>query len=328
LTENYSSISYTPVSISTKSSPYREKFRQGATIVPRPYFFVEVGVRRELASAVFTASEYGQNANKKRRKGEFEFQWNGDYVPNDLIYDVVLGEDIEPFHMDLKHKAVLPFRNGKFIFENTVTPDGKVNYEFSDATLKNNDLYEKFRKRFEEIEADWETHRGEKYEAQTSRGSDQDKKESRGMDILNWLNYSNKLILQKLNYNYIVVYNESGTVIRAAVTDKPKVIVDYTAYYSYFDKAEEAYYICGILNSHTLLNRLRDLGILSERHITKKPFDVFIPEYWDSLATDLKKQISDIARRISEKAEAKESYESEMETLDALVDKLFNEYRK
>jgi hypothetical protein len=326
LTENYSSISYTPVSISTKSSPYREKFKKGATIFPRPYFFVEVGVRRELASAVFTASEYGQNANKKRRKGEFEFQWNGDYVPNDLIYDVVLGEDIQPFYLDLKHKAVLPLKDGKFIFKKTVS-NGKVNYQFNDATLKNNALYEKFRNFFEEIEDDWEKYRGEKYEAQTIPGNSQNKKESRGMDILNWLNYSNKLILQKLNYNYIVVYNESGTAIRAAVTDK-KVIVDSKAYYSYFDKAEEAYYICGILNSHTLLNRLRDLGILSERHITKKPFDVFIPEYWDSQATDLKKQISDIARRISEKAEAKESYESEMETLDALVDKLFNEYRK
>lgn len=42
---------------------------------------------------------------------------------------------------------------------------------------------------------------------------------------------------------------------------------------------EEAYYLCGVLNSDEAINNMRNLGILNERHIQKKIFDLPIPEY-------------------------------------------------
>ena len=137
------------------------------------------------------------------------------------------------------------------------------------AIIQNN-LLNHYIDKLNEIEIDWENNRGNKFT--------DIKDNANSMGFVEWLNYGNKLLSQR-RYTYMVVYNTSGTRIRAAVVENKDIIVDYTAFYAYFDNKSEAYYICGILNSNYLITQLKNSGILSERHIVKKPFQINIPKF-------------------------------------------------
>ena len=120
----------------------------------------------------------------------------------------------------------------------------------------------------------------------------------------------------------LVVYNTSGKTIRSAVIDNLNLIVDYTAYYSLLNE-NEAYYITGILNSSYLIKVLNKAGILSERHITKKPFDLPFPNF--DPKKELHVNISELSRKLHQIAQQNIEIEKskEFSELNEAVKKLF-----
>lgn len=93
------------------------------------------------------------------------------------------------------------------------------------------------------------------------------------------LNYWNKLTKQFGNMAYLIVYNASGSKLKAAVIEniETKVIIGSENYYFSTDSKEEAYYLAAILNSPSLSNNIK--LIKSSRHIHKRPFSFPIPIY-------------------------------------------------
>jgi hypothetical protein len=170
------------------------------------------------------------------------------------------------------------------------------------------------------MEEDWEKGRGGKF------GTEKDKASSK-MSIWHNLNYNNKLLKQFENRNNekdkkLVVYNTSGKTIRSAVIDNLNLIVDYTAYYSLLNE-NEAYYITGILNSSYLIKVLNKAGILSERHITKKPFDLPFPNFDPN--NELHNKIAELSKKLHLIAINSDQIENtpEFKELDEAVKKLF-----
>jgi len=295
LTENYSGISEENILFEEGRSMYRDYFNQGASIVPRPYYFVKILEEKLYGVKVITDPIYTTYSNKKRRRGEFKFSYQDNWVPKELIYTVILGEDIEPFKINLSRKAVLPIVNGKFIFNQTIRDHHYIyslKGEYTD--LQEYQLYEQYEKIFNDIEKDWEVHRGEKFLITENA------KESSKKSVWGWLNYNNKLLSQfGKSGRFLVVYNEGGQKIRSGVIENPKnIVVEHKAYYSYFNDKEEAYYVCGILNSNYLLELLKNSGILAERNIEKKPFDVPIPKYDKN--NEIHFKIATLSMKISE----------------------------
>jgi hypothetical protein len=311
-TRNYSGISETHIKYE-RGSDYLNDFKQGATIVPRPYFFIQVQEEKPFGSKVSTDPIYTILKNKRTSKASFGFAFKEDYVPNDLIYYVILGEDIDHFKCNLIHRAVLPIKDGECIFD--VKIDNKsYNFELKDE-FKQERLYVNYEELFNKIEKDWERHRGSKFSLESEA------KASTKMNVFDWLNYSNKLLAQNTSPKCMLVYNESGTEIRAAVLEnKSNVVVEHKAYYAYFDEPAEAYYLCGILNSRKLLTLLKEAGILSERHIEKKPFDIPFPKYDKRNSLHIK--ISQISKEISDAVEKGNWVEEKMRTLEELVESL------
>ena len=274
--ENESAISDKPMNFG-KNSIYKSIFKRGATIFPRPYFFVDILKEEEYAYLIKTMDKYNPlTADKRHKKGNYSFIWNNFYALKDLIYNIILGESIENFGIHLHDKAMLPIIDYMFIIDEN---KGTVPYTYSiknniyEAKTMNtiqNNLLKNYLEKLNEIEIDWEKNRGNKFTTA--------KNNANSMSFIDWLNYGNKLLSQH-KYNYMVVYNTSGTKIRSTVVENKDIIVDYTAFYAYFDDKNEAYYICGILNSNYLLTQLKNSGILSERHIVKKPFQIGIPKY-------------------------------------------------
>ena len=93
------------------------------------------------------------------------------------------------------------------------------------------------------------------------------------------LNYWNKLKKQAMNKKYIVVYNASGSSLKAAVINNKnqRVIIGSENYYYSTESENEAHYLAAVLNSPNLS---RDVKLIkSSRHIHKRPFVFPIPLY-------------------------------------------------
>jgi hypothetical protein len=91
------------------------------------------------------------------------------------------------------------------------------------------------------------------------------------------LNYWNKLTKQQKTKNFIIVYNASGSKLKAAVITnwKKRIIIGSENYYFSTDSKDEAYYLSSILNSPILSKNIK--LIKSSRHIHKRPFSFPIP---------------------------------------------------
>lgn len=109
---------------------------------------------------------------------------------------------------------------------------------------------------------------------------EENKKETSGINTLFAnLNYWNKLKKQIKNKSYIIVYNASGSNLKAAVinNEKQRIIIGSENYYYSTDSQNEAYYLSAILNSPILSQNIKI--IKSSRHIHKRPFMFPIPLY-------------------------------------------------
>jgi hypothetical protein len=314
-TKNYSGISETPIKYE-QGNNYLSNFKNGAAIFPRPYFFIQIQEEKQYGSKVNTDPIYTINKNKRTSKASFGFAFKEDYVPNDLIYYTILGEDIDHFKCNLIHKVVLPIKDGKCIF-NVKTYNQSYIFSLKDE-FKQDGMYPNYEKLFNEIEKDWERHRESKFSLESKT------KSSAKMNIFDWLNYNNKLLTQNTSPKCIVVYNANGTKIRAAVLEnKSNLIIEHAAYYAYFNEPAEAYYLCGILNSKKLLSLLKKAGILSERHIGKKPFDIPFPKY--DRQNSLHVKISQLSKEISDIIEKGGQAKEKLEALEELVGMLIND---
>jgi len=295
ITEDYSGISSDNFQFKNIRNNYKKSFKNGASIFPRPYFFIEIMEERTKAFRIKTENIYiyTKKPNKKRKKGNYNFYFNGEYVPKELVYEAILGENIDKFRLIKTKKVVLPIVEGNFIFNQSTKNNS---YKFNLISKFSNDpLYKSYEENFNKMEEDWEKGRGSKF------GTDENiYKESSRVSVWGRLNYNNSLTKQfEIKRNKkdkkLVVYNTSGKTIRSAVIDNLNLIVDYTAYYSLLNE-NEAYYITGILNSSYLIKVLNKAGILSERHITKKPFDLPFPNF--DKKNELHKKIAELSKKL------------------------------
>jgi len=327
MTKNSSSISSTQYSDLKDESEYKKLFRRGAMIYPRPYFFVDIKQEGKYGSEVSTELEYGINKNKRTSKGNFHFLFKDEWVPNLLKYKIILGSSIEKFKINTEHNVIIPVIKGKCIFTPKQENNGYVfELKAKDQLLPeySYDEYESYfpllqtyEKLFNDIEKDWERYRDGKFNIKG--------KFSTKMSVWDNINYGNKLLSQfdKQATAYMVMYNTSGKSIRSAVIHKDKTIVESTAYYYNTNSKGDAHFICGVLNSEYLYNILVKLGILSERHIHKKPFEIQIPKY--NAGNPIHKKISDLSYEISELKKNNEDADSKIRELEEAVEELFKE---
>jgi len=318
LTENYSGISQDNFQLKNIKNNYKESFKNGATIFPRQYFFIEIMETKAKAFRIKTENTYMNTANKRRKKGDYNFYFNGEYVPKELIYNAILGESIDKFRLIDTKKIVLPIVDGKFIFDKTIE-NNSYKFNLTDK-FSEEPLYRSYQDYFNNTEEDWEKERGTKF------GADKDKTSSR-MSVWDRLNYNNGLLKQfenkKIGKNKkLVVYNLSGKIIKSLAIDDLNYVIDYTAYYGLFNE-DEAFYLTGILNSNYLIRLLKTTGILSERHIGKKPFDLPFPNFDPNNKLHVK--ISELSRKLHQIVQQNTDVEKSKEfgELDEAVKNLF-----
>lgn len=232
------------------TSPYKNKFFQGATLVPKPLVFFQVEKKNNDDLIISSDSDIISRAKKNWR-----YFFQNKEIEEVFRYKTFLNKDLVPFIVKKFRFVFLPV-NDKFEFDIHYLRQKPKAFRFYNEM---NEIYQKRKKETSKINT-----------------------------LFANLNYLNKLIKQFGNKDYLIVYNASGSNLKAAVVQnrKKKIIVSSENYYFTTESKEEAYYLAGILNSPGFTKSVR--LIKSSRYIHKRPFLFPIPLYNENNETHRK----------------------------------------
>jgi len=272
-------------------SYYYSMFKQGATIVPRVFYFVEPKVDPFLGLNV--TSPYVESARDAVRLAKKEYQglrFKG-RIHRDFLYATLLGSDVVPF-------AHLPFR---IVFLPLIVEG--ANYRLLTAIEVESMGYSDTADWLKQAEKRWAERRGEK---------------AANMSVYEWLDYAGKLTSQNPSAVARLIYNSSGTDIAATVVTGPYLhnvdghelsltafVAECTTYVCELADQNEAHYLSAIVNSpflNEMKKKMQSLGLLGERHIHKKPLEFAIPRY--DRQNSVHRELSELGFKCSEKANA------------------------
>jgi hypothetical protein len=248
---------------------YQPYFKQGATIVPRSLWFVDVKSHPTFgfdpSLPYVSTTERAQKEAKTAYKG-LRLEGN---IERDFLYATLLSTDIVPFgRLDFR-LVVLP-----------LLPSGK-HFKVLSADEARKQGFLNLAGWLEKAQSEWEERRGEKAEK---------------MDIYQRLNRYKGITGQNRLAKYKVLYPTSATYLCACVIeDKPisfevegqsvktqGFVAESTEYYYETNNREEAYYLAAVLNSPIVDERLKPMqsrGLWGPRHIHKKVLEIPIPQY-------------------------------------------------
>lgn len=256
-----------------KSAFYKKHFSQGATIVPRSFWFVEIkssGLWLDISNPLLESSERAKSEAKNNYKG-LVVQGK---VENKFLYSTLLSTDLIPFgYLDYRI-VVLPIESSDEKYKLLSIEDARSRGFVNLAVW------------LEKVQREWQKRRGKKSEE---------------FSAIEWLNYRNKLTSQKPATKYLVLYADVQRIMFAIYLSKEEhqtlklhdqemeindFIVDSTLYYFGTDKIEEAQFLCSVLNSSIIdqkLGSLRKRAQKAHPHVGKKIFDVASIPKFDSL---------------------------------------------
>jgi hypothetical protein len=247
-----------------KINPYKKLFKQGATIVPRTFYFIELTQDMPLDFEdriinIKTSDAIQPDAKKPWKDLNFSGK-----IESQFIFRTAISKSILPFALFKPDLVVLPI-----IIENNQQNKKTIKLYSADELMKGG--YLNAAKWFRDIENVWKIHRTEKNEIISSE---------------NYLNWQNKLTDQNLSIKYIVVYNSSAKDANATIIVREDIdlefISEHKGYSFYTDNIEEAYYLSAILNSdlpNLLMKDFQSKGLFGARDVHKKILDIYYPKF-------------------------------------------------
>jgi type I restriction-modification system DNA methylase subunit len=252
------------VKTQTKANPYRNSFKQGATIVPRSFYFVELTQEMPEDFNERIINIKTSDAIKVDAKEPWKSLAISGRIESKFLFRTALSKSILPFALFKPDLVVLPI---------TVTLNDKNEKEIklhsSDELMS--DGYLNSSKWFKHAENYWKIHKTEK---------------SKEMTTINRLDFQRGLSKQNLNAPFIVLYNTSGINASSVVINRSSVdlefIIDHKTYLSFFNDENEAYYLVSILNSsipNLMMKDFQSRGLWGARDIHKKILDVYFPQF-------------------------------------------------
>lgn len=259
---NATGLSNTKTKSATKINPYKKLFKQGATIVPRNFYFVELVQEvpdfEDRILHIKTSEAIKPDAKMPWKEFDFSGQ-----IESKFLFRTALSKSILPFALYKPDLVVLPI---------TVKSNNDIKrIELHDASDIRRMGYLNAAKWFAKAENIWKIHSTEK---------------NRNISSENYLNWQNKLTEQNLNYNYLVLYNSSAKDANATVVSRMdsdlEFMVESVAYVFHTSNELEAFYLTAILNSTSPNEMMKDFqarGLFGARHVHKKILDIYFPRF-------------------------------------------------
>ncbi len=229
------------------TSPWAERFRQGATIVPRLLFFVTRQKAGPLGMPAGKAAVRSLQRNNDKKPWKDLPALEG-IVETEFLRPVLLGESVLPFRVAETFEAVLP-RDREGLM------DGQ-----SDRL----DAHEGLAAWWRRAEAVWEA----------NRSSDR-------LSLMQQLDYHSKFEQQFPIQHERIVYNASGMHLVAARLSDRRAVIEHALYWATAATTAEAHYLCAILNTATFTDLARPFMSYGkdERHFDKHIWQLPVPLY-------------------------------------------------
>jgi hypothetical protein len=238
------------------TSPYRERFRDGATIYPRRFFIAEPEPVGRLGGRRTAPRMRGRTGSLDK------YPWTTVEPPHgpvevEFLRQVVFGETIAPFRLLDTVTAVIPL-DGSNLLDSAAARD--AGHHHLAAWLR-------------DAEMKWAQHWNKKIGGQPR------------MTLLAQIDHMRKLSGQTGQPTIRVLYTKSGTRLSAAIIAADDALVDHKAYWASARSPNEAGYLIAVINSAAVLAKVTDLQPHGQRD--KRDFDNLvwtlpIPEYDDT----------------------------------------------
>jgi len=250
------------------ASFYKAHFSQGATIVPRSFWFVQVKPSPLGFNLGLPPLETADRA-RQEAKDAYKSVFFKDAVESRFLYATLLSTDLLPFgHLDYR-LVVLP-----------IEPE-EERYKLIDANEARKRGFLNLGRWLEKAENEWTKRRSAKAERITALG---------------WLDYRRKLTAQNSQAKYRIIYNTSGTNVAAAVIKNEVIgfeingqlirakgfLADYVTYAYETMNRDEAFYLAAVLNARIVDQQIKPMqarGLWGPRHIVKKVLELPIPQF-------------------------------------------------
>lgn len=229
-------------------SGYRDRFRQGAILVPRAFVLVERQTSGRLGvnpAAPLVASRRSSQEKKPWK----DVEGISGNVETDYLRPVLLGESILPFRLLQSFEGVIP-----------ITPKGEMLSSVGAANIGELNLASWM----EKTEGLWDQHgKGKRTFAEQ-------------------LNYISQLSSQFPIAPMRVVYAKAGTQPAACLIKDERAVIDHKLYWTRATSDKEAYYLMAILNSETtraLAEKFQSRGQFGARDFDKVIWNLPIPVF-------------------------------------------------
>ncbi|MCL2074333.1 MAG: hypothetical protein FWH18_10450, partial [Marinilabiliaceae bacterium] len=266
-----------------KPNPYKQEFKNGATITPRAFYFIDFNqeMPKDFIDRVINIKT---SANiLLDAKAPWKITLKGQ-VESKFIFRTAISKSILPFYLYNPAWITLPITIEK-------DNDGlkKIKLYTSEELMNAGEL--KAWRWFANTETIWNTNKTEK------------NKNINAPDYLNWLH---KLTNQNLNVRYLVMYTASAKDANTVVFDRTSLNFDFFAdsktYLFQTDNENEAHYLSSVLNSskpNLLMKDFQTRGLFGPRDVSKKILDVYFPKFNELNKKHL--QLSNLGKICAEK---------------------------
>jgi hypothetical protein len=294
------------------ASPYRQRFRQGATFNPRRFFLVENAAVGRLQSRRDAPRVRGRVGNLDNAPWTTVEAPEGP-VERAFLCPIALGESVAPFRILDLATGIVPMQDGQILTSSTAETQG----------------YRSLASWLRDAESKWNEHSNKRPDG-TPR-----------VTLAESLNHLQKLTTQSTRAPIRILYPASGTRLSACWLQDDDVYVDKNAYWATANSLREAAYVTAIINAEIVLDRVRDLqpvGQRDPRHFDNLVWTLPIPEFDanEALHMDLAGaalHAADIASRVelpedahftTKRALIRQALEADgvAETIERLVDAL------
>ena len=206
---------------SHKESPYKRKFFKGVKLELKILVFFKVLTKNEDFIRISSDPEL-----ESRTKDQLKYNFQNKEIEPIFQFKTFLNKDLIIFFIKHKKNIFLPVND---------------QFDLDFDLLQRNPRALSF---YEEINDFYQTHKKETSNINTLYAN---------------LNYCNKLKKQSINKEFLVVYNASGSNLKAAVINNKnqRVIIGYENYYYSTESENEAHYLAALLNSPNLSRDIR-----------------------------------------------------------------------
>ena len=268
-----------------KVNPYKNKFKQGATIVPRTFYFIELTqeMPKDFDDRILNIKT--SEVIKVDAKAPWKSLEISGRIESKFLFRTALSKSILPFALFKPDLVVLPITI-------KLNNDNEKEIKLHSADDLMSEGYLHASRWFKHAEGFWEIYRTDNNKKITSE------------DYLNW---QNKLSSQNLNTPFLVLYNSSAKDANATIVKRDEVDLEFLVEskgYSYItNNLSEAYYLTAILNSNIpneLMKNFQSKGLWGARDVHKKILDIYYPKFDENDESHLR--LAEFSKTAHEKA--------------------------